>query len=116
MVAEGAFAGLGHAVEGFAGEFRAEVERRGSGGECHGVLAADFIRDEFFQFVDVRTDCAHPVGIISLHHISGFLSVHSRTGEIDMFFKRNDLCRAFKGHFLYSSASSISDPLRSDSS
>ena len=79
MVAEGAFAGLGHAVEGFAGEFRAEVERRGSGGECHGVLAADFIRDEFFQFVDVRTDCAHPVSFIRFGDVLDLVPMHCGT-------------------------------------
>ena len=79
MALQGSCADLGHAVEGLAGEFCAEVECRGSGGECDGVLAADFLRDEFFQFVDVRTDGAHPVGFIRFGDVLDLVPMHCGT-------------------------------------
>ena len=108
---QGSLIRSGLTIELFPRQFRRKMKRCRSCAESYGVFHPYIVSCHLFDLVNILPDCAHPVGIISLHHISGFLSVHSGTGEIDMSVKRSDLCRAFKGHFLYSSALLVSDSL-----
>jgi len=80
-------AGLGHAVECFASKFCTEVECGRACGERDGVLAADLLGGEPFEFVDVRADGAHPVGFVSLGDVPDFVAVHRWAREPDLLLE-----------------------------
>ncbi len=108
--AERAFARLGHAVERFASEFRAEVECGSACGERDGVLAADLLGGNPFDLVDVRADGAHPVGFVSLGDILDLVAVHCRAREPDLLLEtRHGLPQpqGYSGHLLCVATSAI---------
>ena len=71
--------GAKHFVAGLdAGELHAEVQRGRPAGQRDGVLAADLLRDLFFDRVDVRPNGGHPVGLERLLHIHELRPVHRR--------------------------------------
>ena len=89
-----ASADLRHAVQGFASELGAKVECRGTGRESDGVLAAHLLGSQAFNFVDVRTDGAHPVGFVCFGDILDFFAMHGGAREPDFLFET--------GHFRFS--------------
>ena len=78
---QGTGADFGHAVQGFASELGAKVECRSTGRESDGVLAAHLLGGQAFNFVDVRTHGAHPVGFVCFGHILDLVAVHGGAGE-----------------------------------
>lgn len=85
--AQAPLAHLGHAVKGLARKLCAKVQCGGTGGECHGVLAADLFGSQAFDLVDVRTHGAHPVGLVCFGHILDFFAVHGGATEPDFLFE-----------------------------
>ena len=73
---QGPLAHLGHAIQSFASKLGTKVKCRRSGRKGHRILAAHLGSNKTFEFIDVRTNRTHPVGLVSLGHELDFVTVH----------------------------------------
>lgn len=87
VAAETPLARLWHAVQGFACELGAKVERCGTGRECHSIHATDLLGSQALDLVDVRTHGAHPVGFVGFGNVLDFVPMHGGAREPDFLFK-----------------------------